>query len=125
MTVSTQAPELQQVMVLQPIRKHLLFAQDRLLDPNIPFQLRALSYLRICSTAIRTYQRLELLAPSLDSKTPYLTLLGDLTNQHPEWWRFCEIADRGYLISSDRTINRILQPLNAFVALLLDLSQVT
>jgi len=124
MTISTQMPELQRIIVLQPIRQHLVFAQQRLQDRNVPFQLAAASYLRICCTAMQTYQRLGLTPrTSVNSKSPYLALLDQLGERHPDWWRLCYVSDRGYLVSSDRTIAQRLQPLNDFVAQILEAPQ--
>lgn len=125
MTISTQIPELQKIIVLQPIRQHLIFAQQRLQDRHVPFQLAALSYLRICCTAMQTYQRLGLNStPILDSKTPYLTLIKKLLERHSNWWLLCCVSERGYLISGDRTIRELLQPLNNFAAQILEAPQI-
>jgi hypothetical protein len=122
MTISTQVPELQRIIVLQPIRQHLVFAQQRLQDRYVPFQLAALSYLRICCSAIQTYQRLGVNpTPILDSKTPYLTLVEKLLERHPSWWMLCCVSEYGYLISGDPTICALLQPLNDFAAQILEL----
>lgn len=121
MIISTQVPELQKIIVLQPIRQHLIFAQQRLQDRYVPFQLAALSYLRICCTAMQTYQWLGLDSTSiLDSKTSYLTLIEKLLEHHPNWWMLCCVSEYGYLISSDPIINRLLQPLNQFAAQILE-----
>jgi len=124
MTISTQVPELQKIIVLQPIRQHLVFAQQRLQDRHVPFQLAALSYLRIVCSAMRTYQRLGLNSTSTpDSKTSYLTLIEKLLKHHPNWWMLCCVSEYGYLISSDRTIRELLQPLNTFVEQILESPQ--
>ncbi|HSN66905.1 MAG TPA: hypothetical protein VLS94_09705 [Fusibacter sp.] len=121
MTISTQLPELQKIIVLQPILQHLVFAQQRLQDRHVPFQLAALSYLRICCTAMQTYQRLGLYpTPILDSKAPYLFLLEKLLEHHPHWWMLCCVSEYGCLISGDPIINRLLQPLNQFVVQILE-----
>lgn len=126
MTISTQVPELQKIIVLQPIRQHLIFAQQRLQDRYIPFQLAALSYLRIVCTAMQTYQRLELNStPILNSKTPYLTLVEKLLERHPNWWMLCCVSKHGYLLSGDRAIRELLQPLNDFVAQILKAPQIS
>lgn len=124
MTISTQVPELQKIIVLQPIRQHLIFAQQRLQDRHVSFQLAALSYLRICCTAMQTYQRLGLSGTAgLNSKTPYLTLVNQLIERHPDWWKLCCVNDTGYLISGDRRIRELLQPLNTFVEQILEAPQ--
>lgn len=121
MTITSQAPELQRIIVLQPIRQHLIFAQKRLQDRNIPFQLAATSYLRINCAAMQVYQRLGLKpAPTLTSKTPYLTLIEQLIEHHPNWWLLCSVNDNGYLVSSDRYIQALLQPFTSFAEQLLE-----
>ncbi|NJO43865.1 MAG: hypothetical protein HC865_25695 [Cyanobacteria bacterium RU_5_0] len=125
MTISTQVPELQRIIVLQPIRQHLMFAQQRLQDRNVPFQLAALSYLRICCSAMKIYQQFGLILTSTeDSKTPYLALVNRLLARHPEWWRLCCVNDHGYLISGDRRVRELLQPLNTFMTQILEAPQV-
>ena len=125
MTISTQVPELQQIIVLQPIRQHLIFAQQRLQDRYVPFHLAALSYLRICCTAMQTYQRLGLSGTfAINSKTPYLTLVNQLVERHSDWWRLCWVSEYGYLISGDRRICELLQPLNTFAEEILTAPQI-
>ncbi|HEY9642450.1 MAG TPA: hypothetical protein V6C57_18330 [Coleofasciculaceae cyanobacterium] len=124
MTISTQAPGLQRVIVLQPIRQRLIFAQQRLQDRYVPFQLAALSYLRICCSAMQTYQCFELNAtPAIHSRTPYLTLVDQLMAQHPNWWELCGISENGYLVSGDRHIHELLQALNDFIVDILEAPQ--
>ncbi|MDX2232585.1 MAG: hypothetical protein NW220_23345 [Leptolyngbyaceae cyanobacterium bins.349] len=124
MTISTQVPELQRIIVLQPIRQHLIFAQQRLQDRHVPFHLAALSYLRICCTAMQTYQRLGLSETSaINSTTPYLTLINQLIERHPDWWKLCYVSEHGYLISGDRCIRELLQPLNLFTEQILTAPQ--
>jgi hypothetical protein len=110
-----------QPLALQPIRQKLIFAQQRLQDRSLPLQLAALSYLRITCAAMQTAQHLGYLdygeAPA---KTPYLTLLRQLGKQSSSWWQLCQVSETGHLISSDRQIQTLLQPLNAFAAQVLE-----
>lgn len=125
MTISTQVPELQRIIVLQPIRQRLIFAQQRLQDRHVPFHLAALSYLRICCNALQTYQCLGLSeVPAKHSKTPYLTLVNQLIERHPDWWKLCCVSQNGYLISGDRSIRELLKPLNSFVEQILTAPQI-
>lgn len=134
MNALTQATKLQKQIVsrplasqtstLQSIRQKLIFAQQRLQDRHVPFQLAALSYLRLTCAGMQSAQRIgfsETLAN--DSKTPYLTLVYQLSEQSPHWWRFCQVSETGDLISSDRQIQALLQPLNTFVAEILKASE--
>ena len=121
MTTSTQAPQLQRITVLKPLRQQLVFAQQRLQDRHVPFHLAALSYLRICCSTMQTYRRLGFDIPLPgDSRTPYLTLLNQLIEQHSEWWLLCYVNEKGYLISRDRSILNLLQPLNDFLGQMLE-----
>jgi hypothetical protein len=121
MTISTQAPALQRIVVLRPVRQNLVFAQQRRQDRTIPFRLAAVSYLRICCSALQTYQRLGLEETlATNPETSYLRLLGQLLKQHPEWWKLCCVSEHGYLISADHHIRELLHPLNDFVVKILE-----
>jgi hypothetical protein len=143
MNTLTQTAKLQKQFVSQPlasqpstlpaIRQKLMFSQQRLQDRHVPFQLAALSYLRLTCAAMQAAQRIgfsetlasETLAsetlPS-SSKTPYLTLVYQLSEQSPHWWQFCQVSETGDLISSDRQIQALLQPLNSFSAQIFSVS---
>lgn len=126
MTISTQAPELQKTIVLQPVvlqslRQRLQFAQQRLQDTAVPLQLSALSYLRIVYSVMRTHQRLGLGGDiSIHSTTPYLTLLHQLSDQRSDWWTLCQVSPDGSLMSEDVQIQALLQPLNGFAQKILN-----
>jgi hypothetical protein len=123
MTISTQVQKPQTITVLRPIFQLLSFAQNRLQDHHVPFQLAALSYLRICCSAMRTYQRLGLNpTPPVISNTPFLTLINQLIERQQNWWTLCLVSENGYLISNDRCIQELLQPLNTFMAQILETS---
>jgi hypothetical protein len=125
MTISTQAPELQKTIVLQPVVlqalcQRLRFAQQRLQDRSVPLQLSALSYLRIVYSVMQTHRRLGLGSNvALPSTTPYLTLLNQLIERCPDWWTLCSVSE-GYLVSDDCQIQALLQPLNGFVKQILN-----
>jgi hypothetical protein len=109
-----------QPIVPQSIRQNLLFAQQRLRACDIPFHLAALSYLRIVCAAMRTYQRIDGITPPVTSKQPYLNLVYQLLEQSVDWWTLCSISETGCLISSDRQIQALLQPLNTFAEQILE-----
>ena len=98
---------------------HLLnYAKTKMLT-EMPRQLRMVSYLRLCCTAIRKLnQHPELsgkstVGESFDSSYSYL--LQALCNHNPKWWKFCWSNDRGILKSDDPIIDKLLQPLEQFV----------
>ena len=102
------------------VRHQLMYAQQKLMMPNIPLELSAISYIRICCNAMRKYHRLKKAANptksiSWDNQTPYLNLLGRLLREAPDWWATCYISDAGLLKSHNPKIQQLLQPLNAFV----------
>jgi hypothetical protein len=119
LTYQAQAPDYAPIFINPtiPSLATLRFAQQKLLDHKIPLQLRAVAYIRICCSLIQKDSKLDLyITSTIHPKTPYLHLLSALSEQSPTWWDLCSISHAGYLISSDRIINELLQPLNAFVA---------
>ncbi len=124
MTASLQALKSQSLTASKSIDKSLLFAQNRLLDSTLPHQLKVVSYVRLCCSAIRTYHSFESnRMPTLNRKTPYLTMLNTLSECQLEWWNNCSISDSGYLVSDDYKLNALLQSLNSFVAQHLEVQQ--
>ena len=102
------------------VRHQLIYAQHKLMITTIPFGLRAISYIRICCSAMRKSPRLRKAAnptssTSWDTQTPYLNLLGRLLQETPDWWNTCYVSGEGLLESNNANIQRLLQPLNAFV----------
>jgi hypothetical protein len=96
---------------------YLISAQSKLLDRNIPHQLKIFSYIRICCFEIQKKRRINpFIASELHPQTPYLSLLATLANRDAAWWEECRITASGYLVSHDPTINNLLQPLNLFVS---------
>ena len=95
----------------QSLSSQLAFARQKLLNPTIPFQLRAISYLRISCSARQKFYCLESENRSSEpQKTPYLSLLNSLSEYQVEWWNNCEISEAGILSSNLAVIARLLQP---------------
>jgi hypothetical protein len=117
-------PALQTAIALHSIRQKLTVAQQYLQDCHSPFQLAVLTYLRLIGLAMQTAQRANLreLLP-IPSKTPYLSVLGQLIAQSPDWWQQCDVSEEGYLTSSDCTLQMLIQPFNTFVQQALNLIQ--
>ena len=82
-------------------------------------QLRMVSYLRLCCTAIRKLnQWLESSGKSsveVSFDSSYSHLLQALCKHNSEWWKRCWSNDRGILKSDDPIIDKLLQPLEQFV----------
>lgn len=107
----------------QTVLDQLAFARRKLLAPDIPLCLKAISYVRICCSAMKKLDYL----PSNDRgsnyyKTPYLSLLKSLSQTDSQWWNKCQVTDEGSLRSDNPTIDRLLQPLNNFIDRQLKLS---
>ena len=94
----------------------LAFAKQKLFAQNIPHRLKAISYLRICCSAMK---KLDYFPSSHQwskyQKTPYLSLLKSLSQRDPQWWNHCQVSDQLGLTSNDPTIDELLQPVNVFV----------
>ncbi len=117
MTSSMQSTEAQTTQIFQAAQQQLIFAQQKLLDPNIPHRIKVLSYIRICCTIIVIFRQLGLcVVPTLNFKTPYISLLSALYQRDIEWWNQCSVTETGYLTSNDPVIRDLLQPLNDLVA---------
>ena len=94
------------------LASQLTFARKKILTNTIPFQLRAISYLRITCSVIQKFYCLESENHSIEpQKTPYLSLLKSLSEYKVEWWSDCEISESGILRSNVAVIERLLQPL--------------
>ncbi|MCU0567117.1 MAG: hypothetical protein MUF49_11030 [Oculatellaceae cyanobacterium Prado106] len=121
MITLTQVPNLQETLILQPVRHNLAFAQQRLQDHQIPFHLSTRSYPRLVCAALQIYQRLNLLGiPPIAPNISYLNLIQQLLEYSSGWWMLCQVSETGYLVSSDRHIQSLLTPLNTFAAQILE-----
>jgi hypothetical protein len=84
-----------------PEMTHLLhYAETKLLS-EMPQQLKMVSYLRLCCTAI---SKLHQQPSSVDQhsvraafNTSYAQLLQALCDYNPDWWKYCWRSDRGVL----------------------------
>ena len=100
----------------QMVLYQLAFAKQKLFAPDIPLRLKAISYVRICCSAMKKLDYF----PSSDRgsnyhKTPYLSLLKLLSQTDSQWWNKCQVTYEGKLRSDDPMIERLLQPLNNFI----------
>ena len=100
----------------QIVLYQLAFAKQKLLTPDIPLCLKAISYVRICCSAMKKLDYY----PSNDRgsnyhKTPYLSLLKSLSQTDSQWWNKCQVTYEGKLRSDDPIIDGLLQPLNNFI----------
>ncbi len=100
----------------QTVLSQLAFARQKLLAPDIPLCLKAISYVRICCSAMKKLDYF----PSNDRgsnyhKTPYLSLLKSLSQTDSQWWNKCQVTYEGRLRSDNPIIDRLLQPLNNFI----------
>jgi hypothetical protein len=95
------------------ISESLAYARGKLLEKEIPAQLRAISYLRIsCSS----FQKLrELGADGMSTQlrnVQFSLLLKSLTEYDARWWDRCIVSRRGVLKSEDSVIEHLLEPLS-------------
>lgn len=104
---------------MQDSRHGISFAKYKLFELEIPMQLRATSYLRLCCSAMQKshapYLTQQLCSGREPLETSYLELLRRLADRDPEWWNLCYVSYEGFLKSNDVMINQYLQPLNYFV----------
>jgi len=78
----------------------LQIARQKLQATEIPFLIRAVSFLRLsCSV--------------MPAPNAYSELMKALFLYNPQWWMQCEITAHGDLRSTDLTINHYLQPIKA------------
>ncbi|WP_019506623.1 hypothetical protein [Pleurocapsa sp. PCC 7319] len=100
----------------QRVLNQLAFARRKLFAPDIPLCLKAISYVRICCSAMK---KLDYFPSndrgSNDHKTPYLSLLKSLSQRDSQWWNKCQVTNEGRLRSDDPIIDQLLQPLNHFI----------
>ncbi len=75
-------------------------ARQKLQASEVPFFLRAVSFLRLSCSVMRTHN-------------PYSELLKALVAHDPQWWTKCHITTHGDLGSTDLAISKLLQPINA------------
>lgn len=125
LTLLIKSPENKSSQSVLEVMNLLCHAKSKLLAEDIPMQMKAVSYVKLCCTAIRklpkavnvieTKCRRELVTVNL-----YSSLLSDLCRLDAHWWMQCQISDRGILQSTDTEIDYLLQPLGVFVELFAD-----
>ncbi len=99
-----------QIQALKQAQRNIRYAQSLLLKPNLNTQYAAVSYLRLCCSAIIKLRLVGLdLAPELDLKCPYLSLLENLYKHDPLWVQTCTVSAVGCLVSSDLWVDRQLE----------------
>lgn len=95
---------------VQRAQKSIRYAQSLLLKTDLNDQNASISYLRLCCAAIANLRSVGIdLAPQLDKKRPYLTLLKGFYRHDPRWVESCMVASGGVLLSSDIWIDRHLE----------------
>ena len=120
MLTATQATERCSTERYQEIAQLLHYAKNKLLA-KMPQQLKMVSYLRLCCTAMRKLHQQPGLADrhsmgeTFDAS--YAHLLRDLCHHNPEWWKHCWLDDHGRLKADDPVIDQLLQPLSSFIAI--------
>lgn len=100
----------------ESVQHKLIYAQQKLTNSDIPFWLRAVSYIRLTCSAIHQSQPQESLRDSSATQIAYLKLLSQLINENPNWWTTCYVNLDGLLASNQPNIQKLLKPLNAFVS---------
>lgn len=98
------------IAAIRKANRSIRYAQKMLLAPDLNHRYRAISYLRLCCSAITSYRSQGIdLAPELDARRPYLVLLRDFYQHDACWVSKCEISPEGLLLSSDAEINNSLE----------------
>jgi hypothetical protein len=125
LTLLIKSPENKSSQSVPEVMNLLCHAKSKLRAEDIPLQMKAVSYVKLCCTAIRklpnavkmlkTECKHELVTDNL-----YSSLLSELCHLDPNWWMQCQISDRGILQSTDTEIDYLLQPLGFFVELFAD-----
>jgi hypothetical protein len=98
----------------------LRYARLKLMDPALPYRLRLLSYVRICSSVLRAMDPPRHSGAGPVAGSLYLTLLGALAHRDPEWWARCRVTPAAGLVSADPVIASLLAPLNRAMEALAD-----
>jgi hypothetical protein len=87
----------------------LVYARSKLLNRNIPMQLRAVSYLRISCSALQKLQDLGVGLPIKTTSIRFSFLLNLLTEYDPCWWDKCTVSCQGILKSENSVIQDLLE----------------
>mgnify|MGYP001795991168 CR=1 FL=1 len=120
--ITDKYEQLSKDITLEKINHQLNFARQKLSIQSIPWQLRTFSYLKIGCSSLRKYHKIK---PSYCLQTPYdtsyLKLLQLLSTDDVQWWHQCSISSIATIKSDNVAIARLLQPINDFYKLILDL----
>ena len=92
---------------------NLYQVKSKLLDEDLPFSLRAISYIRVCSVVM------QILVKEFGGTMPnsYSTILSELQSTDSQWWCDCYISLDGYLLSKNKDIQSVIQPINDCMSL--------
>jgi hypothetical protein len=105
--VKTNYPEITR------ISENLAYARHKLLEKEMPMQLRAISYLRISCSSFK--KLIELGADGMavqPENIQFSLLLKSLTEYDSRWWDRCVVSSLGILKSEDSVIENLLAPLS-------------
>ena len=116
MSTESGAHSLRSTKEYKAILHQIAFAKQKLLAPEIPHQLKVISYIRINCSAMRKMNRIESIGRGQKhANMSYLDLLRSLSKHDREWWDKCDITNEGELTSADPTIGVLLHPLSIFI----------
>jgi hypothetical protein len=94
------------------ILRTLSYSRHKLLDKDIPMQLRATSYLRISCSSLKKLDNLESLSIEMQLQDiQFSLLLKSLTEYDSRWWDRCTVSSQGVLKSENSVIESLLEPL--------------
>lgn len=96
--------------------RSLHHAQQKLMQADVPLQISAVSYVRICCQFMGQTHQASSSSPSRNRilwnhQDRYLELLEKLKQVLPDWWNTCYV-NQGRLESHDLQIHSLLAPLN-------------
>jgi hypothetical protein len=94
------------------ILRMLSYSRYKLLDKDIPIQLRVTSYLRISCSSLKKLNNLESLSIEIQPQDiQFSLLLKSLTEYDSCWWDRCTMSSQGVLKSENSVIKSFLEPL--------------
>lgn len=108
MTIISNKPTPQVIYQLE-------YARQKLTMWDLPLELRAVAYLRLCSRAMQKTARQSERNASDIPQISLLSLLNQLTQASLTWWTTCYVTQDRCLESSSPSVQKHLQPLNAFI----------
>jgi hypothetical protein len=97
--------------IVQTLRA-LFYSRHKLLDKDIPMQLRATSYLRISCSSFKKLNDLDPFKNTAQLREiQFSLLLKSLTKYDSCWWKKCTVSSQGILKSEDSEIKKLIEPL--------------